>query len=393
MAAPHSDAAKMEQIITEFFAKSLHVILESRTPCVPSSDTSGEKADSSRPSLSDSSSSGVRPRDKWFNLALKECPAVFDSIDTWNWSNPECMVIDVILIKKVVDSVSGDHSEAREEGEERNEKIIERWVVKYEVKRAESEGPSKGRKRSGKSILSALYKKSILLLRSLYTTVRLLPAYKVFRQLSLSSSLCSCFLAHKVSSFAEPLDPKEEAKMQLRGFAPLYTSCGKLCLSVLYLSRMSEVVSQTSSMPVAPKFIPDYVGNPLTEPVKSFPSLSEAPAFLPSRQYYSANSPPSFASSPSSTHSDSCALPPPHPLVSASSRDKGADETGSLMQAGAAVNTISFSGRDECDERKPLRNFQDEFSYSEITCVFDVAGNNPTNSSSRFEKTQIYAIS
>lgn len=339
MAASHSDAAKLEQIITEFFAKSLHIILESRDPCVALRDFNKESSDSSP------SSSSVRPRDKWFNLALKECPAAFENLDLWCWSNPESMVVDVILVKRMVESVCGNPEESTE-GSERSEQIIERWVVKYEIRRTESEGSSKGRKRSSKSILRSLYKKSILVLRSLYTTVRLLPAYKLFRQLSLSGSLCSCFLAHRVSSSADPFDPKEEAKMQLHGFAPLDTSYGKLQISVLYLSRISGVAHQTSSMSMAPKFIPDYVGSSLAEPVKRLPSLLGEPGSFPSRQYMLANydhcqaSPPSFTSSASSTHSESCALPLPYPFISSSNSARGADGTARLMQDGVVVDKV-----------------------------------------------------
>lgn len=332
MAASHSDAAKMEQIITEFFAKCLHIILEVRTPYVASRDFNGGKSNSS------SSSSSV---DESFNLALKECPAAFENINLWCWRNPETMVVDVTLVKTALESVCGKSDKPMEESE-RSEQIIERWVVKYEVRRTESEGSYKGIKRSSKSILSSLYKKSILLLRSLYTTVRLLPAYKLFRRLNLSSGLCSCLLAHRVCSYADPLDPKEEAKMQLYGFAPLDTSNGKLQLSVLYQSRISGVASQTSSMSMAPNLIPDYVGSSLAEPVKRLPLLLGAPGSLPLRQYMLTHyddcqpSPPSFTSSSSSTLSDSCALPLPHPLLCASHSNNVTDETIRLMQSGLA---------------------------------------------------------
>lgn len=44
---------------------------------------------------------------------------------------------------------------------------------------------------------------------------------------------------------------------------------------------------------------------------------------------------------------------------------------------------MSFLGKNEHDEKKPTRKFQDESDYSEITCVFDVAHTDPVNLSSR----------
>ena len=50
------------------------------------------------PSSSSSSSSGIRPCDKWFNLALRECPTALENLDIWRQSNLEPIVIDVILM-------------------------------------------------------------------------------------------------------------------------------------------------------------------------------------------------------------------------------------------------------------------------------------------------------
>lgn len=204
---PHTEPAKMEQIITEFFAKSLHIILESRCPYVSSRNYSGEQILHS-PSSSASSSSSTRPRDKWFNLALRDCPAALENIDFWRQSNLEPMVVDVVLVQRNWDYASSSprvalernvsskdrfpfiwKSESDEFGSDGNtEKIIERWVVQYESKKGCKETCS-GSKRSSSISSHALYKKSILLLRSLYVTVRLLPGYKIFREINSSGQI------------------------------------------------------------------------------------------------------------------------------------------------------------------------------------------------------------
>ncbi|KAJ7956981.1 Autophagy-related protein [Quillaja saponaria] len=277
MASSHSETEKMEQIITEFFAKGLHIILESRTPYVSLRNFSCEQIVTSL-SSSSLSSSNVQPRDKWFNLALRECPAALENIDLWRQSNLEPMVIDVILVQRPVDwnpvsfspkrdlpkSVSvkerypfSYNTDQEELGFEANsEKIIERWVLQYEGRKGKDcSSGSRRLSKSNNSTLHTLYKKSTLLLKSLYATVRLLPAYKIFRDLNLSGQILAFNLAHRVSSFVDPFTRREEAEMQKFGFTPVDTCYGRLCLSVLYQSSVSGVSSEPS-MPMSPRVIP-----------------------------------------------------------------------------------------------------------------------------------------
>ncbi|KAF5751809.1 autophagy-related protein 13 [Tripterygium wilfordii] len=329
MASPHntthSEAARLEQIITEFYTKSLHIILESRSPYMSSRNFSGEQVMSS-PSSSSSSSSSVRPRDKWFNLALRERLDVLENLDLWHQSNLEPMVVDVILVQRQLqwESVSPKrdlvtnlftkerspfcwNSDQEDFGcEAKSEKVIERWIVQYESRKPRDCGS--GSRRSSNT-LHTLYKKSILLLRSLYVTVRLLPAYKIFRDLNSSSHICSFSLAHKVSSFLEPFARKEEAEMQRFAFTPVDTPCGRLCLSVLYRSSLSDVSSEPST-PMSSQFIPDYVGSPLADRLKIFSSLPVYPSSLPFSRRHSWSYDidkalsPSISFSPSPTYSE-----------------------------------------------------------------------------------------
>ncbi|XP_025695680.1 autophagy-related protein 13b isoform X2 [Arachis hypogaea] len=334
MASSHSEAAKMEQIIREFFAKSIHIILESRALSVSSRSSCLDQAISSPCSSSSSSSSpSVRPRDKWFNLTLHDCPAAIDNIDLSRRNNLELIVIDVILVQKPLGwdpmsfspkgvlprssslkeryplSWNTDHEEL---GLDANtEKILERWVVQYESRKTRNS--SSGSRRSNNVSLHALYKKSTLLLRSLYATVRLLPAYKLFRELNSSAQICPFTLAHRVSSFCEPFTHKEEAEMMKFGFTPVDTYSGRLCLSVMYRPSASDLSSE-SSTPLSPQVITDYVGSPLADPLRRYPSglpshgsLSSLPF---SRQHsWSHNhcraSSPSITCSPSPTYSES----------------------------------------------------------------------------------------
>ncbi|XVE86588.1 hypothetical protein DITRI_Ditri18aG0045400 [Diplodiscus trichospermus] len=358
----HTEAAKMEQIITEFFYKSLLIILESRSPFVSSRNFSGEQTVSS-PASSSSSSSSVRPRDKWFNLALRECPSALENLDLCRQSNFEPVLVDVILEQKPLDwepaafSPKRDlvrnlsskdknsffwNSDHEESGSEtKSEKIIERWFVQHESRKGRD--CSSGSRRSSSNNLSTIYKKLILLLRSLYVTVRLLPAYKIFRDLNSSGQIRAFKLVPRVSSFDEPFTRKDETEMQRFCFTPVDTSCGRLYLSVMYRSSISDISSE-SSTPMSPQFIPDYVGSPLADPLRRFPSFpvsQGSPSSLPfsrrhswSYDHYKA-SPPLVTFSPSPTHSESHAsisnpssrrLPPmslpPHPTESSLAHKK-----------------------------------------------------------------------
>uniref|UniRef100_A0A6N2KS91 Autophagy-related protein 13 N-terminal domain-containing protein n=1 Tax=Salix viminalis TaxID=40686 RepID=A0A6N2KS91_SALVM len=322
MASPHNntntESAEMEQIITEFFPKSLQIIHESRSPFMSSRNYSGEQMVSSSPS---SSSSSVCPRDEWFNLALRECPAAHENLDLWHQSYFEPMIVDVILVaappvgweperdfsttEQYPFHWNSDQEESGSEG--KIEKIVERWVLQYEGKKSRDSGAGS---RRFSNTLQTFYKKSILLMRSLYATVRLLPAYKIFRDLNSSGRIRSYTLTHKVSSFLEPFTCKEEAEMQRFEFTPVDSSCGRLCLSVLYCSSLL-FVSPESSTRMFPQYIDDYVGSPLAEPLKRFSSPTVVQGSLLSSPFsrrhswvydHGKASPPSFSFSPSPNH-------------------------------------------------------------------------------------------
>lgn len=316
----NSEGAKAEQIIFEFFAKSLHIILESRTPFMSSRNFSGDQMICSSPCSSSSSSSSVRPRDKWFNLALRECPAALESFDIGRRSSLEPLVVDVVLVARQF-----DHQD-----ELGCEQVIERWLVQYDNRQVREASSSRrsSSSSSSNSKLQVMYKKATLLLRSLFVMVRLLPAYKIFRELNSSGQICKFKLVPKVPTIVEPFTRREEAEMQRFAFAPVDTICGRLCMSVLYRS-LSDVSCQQSA-PVSPTFITDYVGSPLADPLKRFPSLPlsyGSPPLLSFQRRHSwsfdrckaSPPPPSVSCSPSPTRSDSQALVrrlPPHPCPS-----------------------------------------------------------------------------
>ncbi|CAK8567872.1 unnamed protein product [Lathyrus sativus] len=318
---PHTDAAKTEQIITEFFAKSLHIIIESRSLSASSRNFSTLSSPSS---TSSSSSSSVRPRDKWFNLALRECPTALENADLWRHNNLHPIVVDIVLVHRTMQLNLKEQNPFEEfgVGGSQSEKIVERWVIQYESRKTRDCSSSSSTRRSSNTFLQNLYKKATLLIRSLYANVRLLPAYKIFKELNSSANVCAFTLAHRVSTFFEPFTSKQESEMLKFVFTPVDTLSGRLCLSVMYCQCVSDVSSE-SSTPLSPRVITDYVGSPMTERLMRFPSLPVvrmplhgSPSSLPFSRRHSWSyencraSPPSanYYYSPSPTHSDSQTL-------------------------------------------------------------------------------------
>jgi len=333
---PQVEPAKIEQIINEFFAKSLHTILESRI----SSGSSHNGGYSAVSSSIFSSSSGLRARDKCFNLALGECPASFENMELRRRSMSGPMIVDVILLRASDPgdetstllpnkqsftrnaSCKGGHLNHLNAGEEFPQEvldveiILERWIVQYEYRKSTTRdipfgrtsvgsglsrredgkkagsnvGPGKGRgvlgtgdsePGAGSTQISShavevpvAYKKTkkrtVILLRSLYCTCRLLPAYRLFRHDNSSSHNCNFTIAYRVSFSPDPLSPVDEAEMHPYNFTPVETPCGRLCLSVLYRPIAADA-SLEASVPLLPRIITDYVRSPSADPPKRFP--------------------------------------------------------------------------------------------------------------------------
>jgi autophagy-related protein 13 len=298
MSTTSSEPPMVEQVITEFFAKSLHIILESRSPYESSRSFT-------RPSPPSSPLSGSQPRDRWFNLALRDCPAALENFDLWRQSNLEPLVIDIVMMHR-------DHTNTTStEGG----KIIERWVIQYETSKSGSGSKNHSRKSKNSSaedhsLYRSTYKGSTVLFRSLHLVVRLLPAYNLFRELNSSGRIRPLNLSHKISSFVEPFTRAEDAEMKHYAFAPIETLFGRLSLSVSYVPVLEVVAAPERTTPMATELIMDYVGSPTTDFLRNFSSLpsdgiAPASAAMTRRHSWSTDhgARPSVSPSPSSMNS------------------------------------------------------------------------------------------
>nr|XP_016499880.1 PREDICTED: autophagy-related protein 13a-like [Nicotiana tabacum] len=267
---PQGEYGRFEQILAQFLLKTLHIVLDCRVPSIRPYGHSGE----------------VKKSDKWFNLVLGDRPAVLENLNFWHRNLMEPMIIDIILVQEKPSSLS-EHSSGTAFAGAYTETIIERWVVQYEYLRTMVP-------QVGESSYKKTYKKSIILLRSLYSMMRLLPAFKAFRKLS-STQSCDFDIIYKVSSFSAPFSRVEEELMKHYTFTPVDAQQGRFSISVSYRENLSDFnLEIAASFP--PEIITDYVGSPLTDPMRSFPSSSSdkdvRPTSFPSRGAQSSSSSP-----------------------------------------------------------------------------------------------------
>ncbi|XP_058206339.1 autophagy-related protein 13a [Rhododendron vialii] len=250
----HSEYGRFEQIVTQFLSKSLHIILDSR---VPSVRQNGRNLLSGTP---------VTKSDKWFSLKLGDRPASLDNLNLWHRNLTEPMIIDILLVQEVPDSSSDNNPTTTLGLGKYVETVIERWVVQYEYSRTLFPHVVES-----SSSYKKTYKKSIILLRSLYAMMRLLPAYRPFRKLCSSTQASDFDINYKVSSFSAPFSREEEEVMKPYNFAYVDAPQGRLSISVTYRENLS-CFNLNTSIAYPPQIITDYVGSPATDPFRAFPS-------------------------------------------------------------------------------------------------------------------------
>lgn len=243
--------AGAELMVEQFHLKVLHAVLAVRAP---------------RPLAAappPAASASFRRRDRWFHLPLHDPPP--PAAERMEAPAPgEQLVVDIHLAPAGGGGAGGE--------------VVERWTVACEP------WPDAAAAGEGMAVNRA-YKRCMTLLRSVYATLRLLPAYRVFRLLCANQSY-NYEMGHRVGSFAVPFSRAEEAAMRSHRFIPVETQPGRLVVSVQYLPCLASFNLEISSLSPS-MLITDYVGSPAAEPMRAFPaSLTEATgsAFPPSYQ-------------------------------------------------------------------------------------------------------------
>lgn len=234
MSSLQSESARTEQIITQFQLKALQAILGARIP-----NLARPIADPAR----------ARRWDRWFNLALGDLPSALEN-PTHGVLEP--MIVDVILSPADV--------------------ILERWTAAFELAQPHLPAATAASASTGEgSLYRKAYKKLIVLLRSLYSLLRLLPCFKIFKMLAASNQSYNYDLGYRISSFAAPFSREEERELSIYSFTPVDTQFGHLSLTVSYRPCLSEFNFEVSSLMPA-MIIADYVGSPAADPMRAFPA-------------------------------------------------------------------------------------------------------------------------
>ncbi|KAJ5089855.1 Autophagy-related protein 13 [Penicillium argentinense] len=181
MAAPSKESmAKLNQIVSNYHTKSALIILHSRVDLPPA-----YLKDSDKPRIN-----------RWFNVELNDSDAIREQLWVWRTcdatdNRPPPLIIETYLDTKsltnnqslvildengkrwdVQESLDALRDEARDPYQsDADEIILERWTI--ELGEAVSDPPA-----DLGSILPTVYKKSIVLFRSLFTYSKFLPAWK-----------------------------------------------------------------------------------------------------------------------------------------------------------------------------------------------------------------------
>eukprot|EP00271_Cylindrocystis_brebissonii_P001376 TRINITY_DN11648_c0_g2_i1.p1 TRINITY_DN11648_c0_g2~~TRINITY_DN11648_c0_g2_i1.p1 ORF type:complete len:975 (-),score=164.03 TRINITY_DN11648_c0_g2_i1:229-3153(-) len=315
---------RIDQIVVEFFAKSLQIILDARIPFFSPRD----RVEVDGPPSPSPSSTSIRGPDRWFNLELDRSDIVSRHVEPWRQQHcVEPLVVDVLLQRdaplpsprgldrqnsrrsldrqnsRSSEESRGDGSESLEEGAGHGKTLtlLERWVVQYERKqegvaggrggpegafkwgggRGDLDSSSPAGEASQPLEVPVVYKHAVVMLRSLYCMARSLPAHSLYRTATSPSNHRTFTLTYRICSGSATLSDADALDMSTWSLAPVETPAGRMCLSVAY--RHTRAVTALEVTPsILPCIITDYVGSPNTDPVRTFGPAHQGGPAIPS---------------------------------------------------------------------------------------------------------------
>ncbi|KAF2837391.1 hypothetical protein M501DRAFT_1006499 [Patellaria atrata CBS 101060] len=262
VAAQARNDSKLNQIIQQFFVKSTLTIVSSRTVLPQSLNRAGE----------------VR-QNKWFNVVLDDTDVLVEPLIDWRSNNvlerrPSPLIIEIYLNTAELkanqtlcitddDGKRFDVQEALEPPTEPSGRsglqtlkptqiILERWLV--EVGEEPSSLPAEM-----DNYLPNVYKKGVVLFRSLYTYARLLPAWKFWRRIAKHPAnhpslkpryriINGDFRNPRRDTLDAPLYTHEEPVTANYQFAPSSSPVGPLRISVTYRVNCDFQVDDSESL-------------------------------------------------------------------------------------------------------------------------------------------------
>ncbi|CAL8463986.1 g3521 [Coccomyxa elongata] len=158
-----ANRGRVQQIVAECFVKAAHVILSSR--------------------IYNSSRTVSKQGPKcWFNLENEEAECAQREMELWR-RDPSCpMIIEIYLQPWAANeaaALSGPTPQA--DAGAAGRRLLERWVLSYAPASPADAKAGAGRPMTSRLEPAAIYKRMVISLRSLFSYVRVLPAYRLFR--------------------------------------------------------------------------------------------------------------------------------------------------------------------------------------------------------------------
>lgn len=291
---------KLERILKEIINKVAQVIIQSRidlenkhlesqnhskNPRSSTSDLSLLDGSSQRASFGTSGDSNTqkfnsnkRIQNKWFGLLLDDVEGVYESLSFWRRNPFHPFLLDIFLSHPESSSSTTSSSSSSSTSSSNSSCLLERWCLYHD---SQSSTPTQE--------TSNVYKRSIVLIRFLYTYVRLLPTYhKVVKICSSRQPITDYFLSYQIySTSPPPLDSERTNFLEYR-FTPVHTQSGSLCLSVQYRRDMNfQLVKPRSGIVVSRDVISEYTPSSFQTPsipigIRNCPSTSSPGSYLTS---------------------------------------------------------------------------------------------------------------
>lgn len=246
-----------EQLVGQAFVKAAHIILDGRV------------------SRHDADRKTARKGRSWFNIHVDELSDAKGRVEQWkseaNLGLP--LVLDIFVCP-----ASLKHPLSTSLSDESKMTLVERWCIGYVPIVAKPPLLGQSYRRSSPR---ALYKRMSLMMRSLYSLLRMLPAQRL-RIIAERNEYEEFVLDYRIHSSVRKIDDHADAYE----FAPVETADGRFTVKVMYvdreiesnfipcsarlgmLKRMGDRVKATDGdpggkerLPSSPMAIPDTSGN------------------------------------------------------------------------------------------------------------------------------------
>mmetsp|Transcript_30701 Transcript_30701/g.86788 ORF Transcript_30701/g.86788 Transcript_30701/m.86788 type:complete len:977 (-) Transcript_30701:673-3603(-) len=237
---------RLDQIVGEAFSKSACVVLGARL----SSQTDGPGG------------RNQRGRNKWFNLDIPELECVTTDVAPWRRGSIQGPLIVQVILESRREPSGSQASEP--EGA-----LLEEWVIDFQSKSPREEADERAaggvfaRRQVAYQDTHTIYKRLVIFHRSLYSYVRVLPAFRIYKALKRHSAA-----PYEIVSRIVPARSLAEDKQTSSfRFAAVETPKGAFQASVTYqinnpVPGLEEQLQQTYASPQ--HIIPNYIVRPPT---------------------------------------------------------------------------------------------------------------------------------